>query len=991
MPRPERALDPGEGVLYEFAAGLRRVRERAGSPTYRLLSRRAHYSAAALSEAAGGRKLPSLAVTLAYVGACGADTKAWETRWRTTAAAVATPTDRAGAEHRVEQPAPYVGLRAFQPGDAERFFGREDLVADLLARIRAHRFVGVFGTSGSGKSSILLAGVAAVAMTDGLLGRGPQPTLVLNPGAHPMQECAVHLAELTGSSTTAVAAELARDADTLYLWVRQAMAGRPADEDLILIVDQFEETFTLCQDTAERSWFITALVRAATAPASRVRVAIGVRADFYGHCGQWPELVDALRDAQVLVGVMSAEQLRQAITQPAVHAGYTIETALISRLVADAAAQPAALPLMSHALLEIWRHRRGMTLTLASYEAAGGMDHSLTRTAESLYTELDPRQRDMARQILLRLIAIGNNTEATKRRVRRSELHEHDPNTGVVLETLARARLITLDRDTVDLAHEALIRCWPRLRGWLEDDRDGLRHHRQLTDATDTWEALDHDTGALYRGTRLNITREWAARNEELLTPREQRFLHASVVAQQEERRAAHRLRQLLAIVAAALLIVSTTTIVLAVRAQRENSQQRTNAVAEHAIAEADALFDDNPGLANQVLLAAYHLNPTPHAQNRVLASVLHRYDSRLVDHSDEVLAAAFSPDGHTLATGSADRTARLWDITNPYHPEPSATLTGHTASVRSVAISADGNVLATGAYDSTVRLWDITDRGHPVMLTTITAHGNMIRSVAFAPTGHLLATTSFDHTLRLWDTSTPAQPVELANATNGTDSYYAVAFSSDGHLLAAASSDHTTRLWTIDNGRLNPTATLTGHTDIVDAVTFSSGSHILATGSWDHTAKLWNIADRRNPTELATIPQDHNVTAIAMAYRYAEFDPSFISSNSLVTGHVQGNPQLYDIRHPSHPLRFEAFTGLEGTITHALTISPDSRKLAIASSDHSIRLANLEIRAAFTTIDEAITTICQRAYPTITATEWNQYFPQLEYQPPCTYQGVHK
>ncbi|HET9139873.1 helix-turn-helix transcriptional regulator [Actinophytocola sp.] len=286
MPRQEQPLEPDGTVLYEFAAGLRRIRELAGGPTYRELSRRAHYSVAALSEAAAGRKLPSLAVTIAYAGACGADTAVWEQRWRQVAAELTPPDD----EVESDLPAPYVGLAAFQPEDAGRFFGRDEVVLDLLRRIRARRLVGVFGASGSGKSSVLRAGVAATAMARGVFDTGPQPVVLLTPGPQPRRECAARLAELTGDLEESVLAELTGPPDTLRSWIHRAMAGRPDDEDLLLIVDQFEETFTLCQDPAERAWFIDALVRAG---AGRARVVLGVRAYFYGHCGLWPALVEA--------------------------------------------------------------------------------------------------------------------------------------------------------------------------------------------------------------------------------------------------------------------------------------------------------------------------------------------------------------------------------------------------------------------------------------------------------------------------------------------------------------------------------------------------------------------------------------------------------------------------------------------------------------------------------------------------------------------------
>src|SRR4051812_13005822 len=295
MPRSERPLDAGDTPLLRFAADLRALRTHAGNPPYRELSRLAHYSTAVLCDAAGGRKLPSRAVTLAFVTACGGDTTEWAVRWREVADLLASERPEPASES-----APYPGLAAFEISDADRFFGRDDLLAELLEQVRAHRFVGVFGASGSGKSSLLRAGLAAQASGH---------VVVMTPGAAPLAECAVRLAALTGDSAVALHAELTADRANLHLRISQALAESP--EDLVLVVDQFEEIFTLADDPDP---FIEALVHAATTERSRVRVVLGVRADFFGHCGSIPALRDALRDRTVLVGAMTPDELREAVT-----------------------------------------------------------------------------------------------------------------------------------------------------------------------------------------------------------------------------------------------------------------------------------------------------------------------------------------------------------------------------------------------------------------------------------------------------------------------------------------------------------------------------------------------------------------------------------------------------------------------------------------------------------------------------------------------------
>lgn len=558
MPRKERPLDAGDSGLLKLAADLRRLRREAGSPTYRELARRTHYAAATLSSAAGGRVLPTLTVTLAYVRGCQGDAGYWENRWRAVAAELAEE-EAAAAERTAgerQEIAPYAGLAAFGADDAERFFGRERLVAALARRLAQARLVTVVGASGAGKSSLLHAGLVPLWRTE----RPGDRVVMVTPGPHPLESCLAQLAppgalpeeglDPPADASRRPVHDRWADRRSLDLAVRRLLATAPEAAELLLVVDQFEEVFTLCRPEADRTRFIDALLGAAQAAGSRCRVVVGVRADFYAHCAAHPGLAAVLADAQMVVGPMTTEELRRAVTLPAIRAGCAVEGALLADLMTQAGGQVAILPLVSHALLETWRRRRGNTLTLSGFQAVGGLDGGLTRTAEAVYDTLDADQRSTARQVMLRLTALGEGTEDTKRRIRREELcprdaggaagvagadvaagaggaggrsgpagppgpecragSEQSPGTGrpenratavtVVLERFARARLLTLDRDTLEITHEALIRCWPRLRGWLTEDRDAMRVHRRLTEATAAWEAVQRDPGALYRG-----------------------------------------------------------------------------------------------------------------------------------------------------------------------------------------------------------------------------------------------------------------------------------------------------------------------------------------------------------------------------------------------------------------------------------------------------------------------------------------------------------
>jgi energy-coupling factor transporter ATP-binding protein EcfA2 len=403
MGRIERPLDPAAGPVQAFAAELRKLRRDSGPITYRAMAERVSYSAPALSQAASGARLPSLPVTLAFVAACGGDVEEWERRWREAADAEA-----AAVVADDGSVAPYRGLARFELSDAEWFHGRDELVADLLEMVSARRFVAVVGPSGSGKSSLLRAGLVPRLQQLGPPGR-PAAIRILTPGEHPVRTHAHLLTPADG------------------------------DADTVVLVDQFEEVFTLCADPEERGRFVEMLL-SADRPDSRLRVVIAVRADFYGRCAEHRALADAVAQANVLVGPLSATELRQAIVKPATAAGLIVERAVTSRILDEVAGEPGALPLVSHVLLETWRRRRGRSLTMEGYEAAGGVHGALAATAERVYADLSPEQAALARRILLRLINPGEGAQDTRRPTDRSEFDTTKPaDTELVLERLARA------------------------------------------------------------------------------------------------------------------------------------------------------------------------------------------------------------------------------------------------------------------------------------------------------------------------------------------------------------------------------------------------------------------------------------------------------------------------------------------------------------------------------------------------------------------------
>ncbi|MGI5192942.1 XRE family transcriptional regulator [Streptomyces sp. CA-288835] len=926
MPRKERPLDAESGPLLELAAGLRQLRQKAGNPPYRELANKAHYSISTLSSAASGQRLPTLAVTLAYVRACDGDLEEWERRWREAAECLGSEahTDPDSAE-ACGTPPPYAGLRSFREQDAEWFFGRERLVEELAERLERQRFVVVIGASGSGKSSLLRAGLVPLL-------RPVATTVVLTPGPRPLEECAVRLGALAGVTPGGLYEELREDPANLGRVVRQAIARSGADE-LVLVVDQFEETFTLCPDDTERNRFIAALVTAASAETGRCRVALGVRADFYAHCTHHAPLVEAMRDAQVPVGPMSLDELRRAVVKPAQQAGLTVEGALLASLTAQAHGQAGVLPLLSHALLQTWRRRRGNALTLAAFDAAGGLEGGLARTAEDFHQRLDPEQRKLAQGVFMRLTALGEGTEDTRRPARLEELDglagADGGDVGAVLDRAAAARLLTVDRERVELAHEALIRCWPRLHGWLTEDREAVRALRQLTEAAQAWEALGRDPGALYRGTRLDLatTLERAS-----LSAREREFLDASLAARAVERAAVRRrarFRHGALALLTVLLVLASTTAVFAVRAQRAADRQRDAASSQRAAERAAALRAANPALAAQLSLAAYRLSPTPEARGSLLSAFATPYATQLPGQASAVRAMAFSADGRVLATGDNDRTVRLWAASDAHRPRELSTLPRLPGPVRAVAVSPDGGLLAAGDELGTVGVWDIGDVRRPRLAARLPTGVGAVVGMGFASGGRTLVTASAGE-IRLWQVSDPRRPRPLA-AVRATADVTAMAFRRDGRMLATGDSDRTVRLWEVTDsgGRLRKLPPATGHSGEVKALAFAPDGRTLATGSADFTVRLWDVAGPRKPhaTEVLSGHTD--------AVNAVGFTPD---GRTLASAGIDGTVRRWELTGPG-PIREPAvLKGHTGSIG-SLAFSPDGRTLATGSEDQTTRL----------------------------------------------------
>ena len=767
------------------------------------------------------------------------------------------------SEHPPPGDNPYRGLDVFQQQDAHLFFGREAFIEHLTTSLSANsnspRFIAVVGPSGSGKSSIVRAGLIPTLHENSIPDASTWTVATMFPRVNPFHELEAVLQSVAIKHYPDVLDLLQRDA---YGLVRAMRLILPEGRALLLIVDQFEELFTLVEDRQLARHFMDLLYAAVTDPLSSVWVIITLRADFLDRPLMYPDFSWLVQEHTAMVVPMSPDELERAITCPAQQAHVTFEPGLVARLVAEANEQPGALPLLEFALTELYDNRIGHTITMNTYNEIGGFREALTAQADRVYHGLFSAHQEAVRQVFLRLITLGEGTEDIRRRVPVQELQALDyptPTMEYTTQFLAANRLLTLDLDpttrlpTVEVAHEALIREWKRLQGWLDESRNDVRMERMLATAVDEWHRHDRDESYLMRGAKLAQFAGWRDVTNLALTVDENHFVDASLRERDRQRHRRRLMRNL------ALTVTTLVSIVMAVLALWALDQRGRAELAEH-----DALQQASIGLAAQaelelmqgvpergILIALEALEDYPYtwqAERALFAAVQQtRLIHELHGHTDRVFYALWSPDGTRLLTVGYDGRTRLWDAASGV----TALLDEHDAALESGAWSPDGTRIATVSLDGTVKVFD-TDTHE--MLLMLTEHTDQVWWAAWSPGGTQIATASLDGTARVWDADTGQTLLILSDHDAAV---FDVAWSPDGRRIATASFDGTARIWNVDV--TSPASgesllLMRGHTDKVRQVTWSPDGKRIATASFDSTARIW---DANSGEELFVLSRD--------------------------------------------------------------------------------------------------------------------------------------
>ncbi|BCQ29990.1 TIR domain-containing protein (plasmid) [Caballeronia sp. NK8] len=819
-------------------------------------------------------------------------------------------------QQAVAEVCPFRGLLPFREQDAAFYYGRSAAIEQLVATITHRSLVLVVGASGSGKSSVARAGLLPRLRTS----RSPVWEIAtLVPTDRPLHALAAVLLPLLEPDLSEVvrlgeinrlAGQFVDGSTALRDVVDRVLAKQPGTERLMLVVDQWEELFTLTHEDRTRQRFIDGVLEATQK--SKLSVVLTVRGDFFGRAitGQ-RALSDRLQSAQVNLGPMTPAELRQAIEEPAHKVGLRFEPGLVEAILADARGEPGNLPLLEFVLRELWEQREGGLLLKAAYEAMGRLQGAIAQKADALYRQLvgqDPQAERRIRGVFLRLVRPGEGEQDTRRRAVASEF---GPGTAALIQQLSNERLLVTSKasadrtETVEVAHEALIQNWQQLRDWISADRQFLMWQQRLNASASEWEAKKRSADLLLRGLPLAEARDWRAKRPDGLSELEGEFIRASTKRRLVTRVAA-------ASVTGVISVVMLATGAWIVYQTRVVARQTSLVLAVAAEAAADRnLFDESLRLGVLATRSSW-LHPAHPSAAASLARAADGSTLRTLikGHTHDVFSARFSPDGKRIVTTS-DKTARVWDADSG---RPLGFPMTHGKWVTSASFSPDGKLVVTASCDNSARVWD-ANTGKP--LGKAMTHDACVVSASFSPDSKRVVTASEDKTARVWDADS-GRPLGSPMTDGG--GLTSASFGPDGKRVVTANCDNA-RVWDADTGK--PLGEPMMHDSCVDSASFSPDGKRVVTASQDKTARVWD-ADNGRPLGL---PMTHSGRVSS-----ASFSPD---GKRVVTSSSDATARVWDAD-TGKPLGFPMMHSDDVT---SASFSPDGKRVVTASSDTTARV----------------------------------------------------
>ncbi|MCL1463820.1 WD40 repeat domain-containing protein [Argonema galeatum A003/A1] len=822
---------------------------------------------------------------------------------------------------------------AFQEEDEKFFFGRETFVDGLVRVVQQQPLVAVIGSSGSGKSSVVLAGLIPK-----LREAGSWLIESFRPNKQPFYELAAALIsqlepELGKTDKNIKAKELAASIRQhgFTADVSAILKDKPGKR-LLLVIDQFEELYTGCTDT-EQQQFVDALLAAVESASPAVTLVLTLRADFYSYVVNYPPFTEALNKYPAKnITLMKAEEMQAAIERPAEKMGVKLQEKLTQRILDDVKQEPGNLPLLEFALTQLWEKQSQGLLTHQAYSEIGGVAKALSNHAEAVYGKLSEQEQKQAQRIFLQLVRPGEGTEDTRRVATRGEVGEECWELIRRTDGLAGVRLVVTGRNeateekTVEVVHEALIREWGQLQEWIENDRAFLTWRHQLRTQMATWNSEGQDEEALLPGKPLVIAEDWLKkRTSDLINERE--YIEQSLNLRQQEQEKQKRSRQTTISV---LTVFSALALFLAGfagvqwRQTQFQKQQLEISQGELRINYSNALFNEEGQQFDALIEALRGAKLLRSKANLPIEAVtalrqgIYRVQerNRLEGHSNWINSVTFSPDGKTLASGSRDTTIKLWDVKTG----KLIRTIEHSGSIVSLSFSPDGKTLASGGGDNTIKLWNV-NTGQEIK--TLTKQGKYGFSISFSPDGKTLASGSEEKTIKIWDVKTGKEIITLNGHKADINS---VSFSRDGKILASGSTDKSIKLWDVKTGK--EIKTLNGHSDRVRSVSFSPDGKTLASGSDDNTIKIWNVATGK---EIKTL-SGHNAFIYSVS-----FSPD---GKTLASGSDDNTMKLWNVATGEETINFNEHKDSISSVS----FSPDGKTLASGSFDKTIKIWNVSI-----------------------------------------------